>query len=211
MIRVLLVEDHVLMRQGLHALLASDPDMEIVAETGKGQEALTLACRLRPDVVLLDIRLAKGSGIDVARSLRWDMPQIKIVVLSAYGHEAYVRALFAIGVDGYLLKTVSDRELIDAMHAVHAGEQVLSAEIAAQFATPRRAGIDRSVTLSDREREVLLLVSQGSGDKGIARELGLGKRTVESYLANAMGKLGARSRTDAVKIAVQRGIIVLEG
>jgi len=209
-IRVLLVEDHVLMRQGMHALLSLVLDIEIVAETGRGEDALALARHLRPDVVLLDIRLAGSSGIDVARSLRWDLPEIKVLVLSAYAHETYVRTLFAIGVNGYLLKTASDTELIEAIRAVRRGEQILSAEVSAQLGARRTSGGIATTALSERERDVLILVSEGESNKRIATLLFLGKRTVDSYLSSAMAKLGARSRTDAVKIAVQRGIIVLE-
>ncbi len=210
MIRVLLVEDHTLMRQGTRALLGVAPDMAVVGEAARGDEALTLARRLRPDVALLDIRLAESNGIEVARTLRWDLPEIRILMLSAYAHETYVRALFAIGVDGYLLKTASDEELIGAVRAVARGEQVLSAEVTAQLATRRTSGAIAMTELSTRERDVLALVGEGESNQGIAERLYLGKRTVDSYLSSAMGKLGARSRTDAVKVAVQRGIIVLE-
>jgi len=209
-IRVLLVEDHTLMRQGTRALLGVAPDMAVVGEAARGDEALTLARRLRPDVALLDIRLAESNGIEVARTLRWDLPEIRILMLSAYAHETYVRALFAIGVDGYLLKTASDEELIGAVRAVARGEQVLSAEVTAQLATRRTSGAIAMTELSTRERDVLALVGEGESNQGIAERLYLGKRTVDSYLSSAMGKLGARSRTDAVKVAVQRGIIVLE-
>ncbi len=211
MIRVLLVEDHTLMRQGTRALLGLAPDMAVVGEAARGDEALTLARRLRPDVALLDIRLAESSGIEVARTLRWDLPEIRILMLSAYAHETYVRTLFAIGVDGYLLKTASDEELIGAVRAVARGEQVLSAEVTAQLAVRRTSGTVAATELSARERDVLALVGEGESNQGIAERLYLGKRTVDSYLSSAMGKLGARSRTDAVKVAVQRGIIVLEG
>jgi len=210
-IRVLLVEDHTLMRQGTRALLGLAPDMAVVSEAARGDEALTLARRLRPDVALLDIRLAESSGIEVARTLRWDLPEIRILMLSAYAHETYVRTLFAIGVDGYLLKTASDEELIGAVRAVARGEQVLSAEVTAQLAVRRTSGTVAATELSARERDVLALVGEGESNQGIAERLYLGKRTVDSYLSSAMGKLGARSRTDAVKVAVQRGIIVLEG
>ena len=211
MIRVLLVEDHTLMRQGTRALLGLAPDMAVVGEAARGDEALTLARRLRPDEALLDIRLAESSGIEVARTLRWDLPEIRILMLSAYAHETYVRTLFAIGVDGYLLKTASDEELIGAVRAVARGEQVLSAEVTAQLAVRRTSGTVAATELSARERDVLALVGEGESNQGIAERLYLGKRTVDSYLSSAMGKLGARSRTDAVKVAVQRGIIVLEG
>jgi len=212
MIRVELVEDHTLMRQGTRALLRAATDIEIVAKTGQGEEALALAGHLRPDVVLLDIRLLPGlNGIDVARALRQDLPDIKVLVLSAYPHETYVRTLFAIGVHGYLLKTASALELAEAIRAVQRGEQWLSPEVAAQIASRKRRAVMRSTeTLTEREREVLELIGQGKGNKDIARMLSIEPSTAESHVHNALAKLDAHSRTEALKRAVQRGIIVLE-
>ena len=209
MVRVMLVDDHVLLRRGTRALLQAAPDVEIVAETGDGQQALALARRLRPNVVLLDIRLSGMSGVDVARTLRHGLPQTKVLMLTAYKYEAYVRALLAIGVHGYLLKKASDTELIEGMRAVCRGETALSAEIAAQLTT-RRSGITVTRVLSEREREVLTLVADGASNGEIGQRLQLKEATIESYLSTIMAKLAARSRTDAVKLAVQRGIIVWE-
>lgn len=209
MIHVMLVDDHILLREGTTALLRAAPDIQILAESGDGVEALELAGQFKPDVILLDIRLQGMNGIDVARSLRQDLPQIKILILSAYHYEQYVRALFAIGVHGYLLKSASGPELIAAVRSVYQGETVLSTEIAALLAAKtQRAGIAAVDTLSEREREVLELVSQGASNKEIAAQLNIGTRTVETHVSNAMAKLGGRSRTEAVNIATQRGIIV---
>jgi RNA polymerase sigma factor (sigma-70 family) len=212
MIRVELVEDHTLMRQGTRALLRDAADIEIVAETGQGEEALALARRLRPDVALLDIRLLPGlNGIDVARALRQDLPAIKVLILSAYPHETYVRTLFAIGVHGYLLKSASDAELAAAVRAVHRGEQWLSPEIAAQLANrTRRAVVRATETLTEREREVLELIGHGKSNRDIARTLQIETSTVESHVHNALAKLGTHSRTEALKRAVQRGVIALD-
>jgi DNA-binding NarL/FixJ family response regulator len=179
-------------------------------ETGQGDEAVVLARHLRPDIVVLDIRLDRSNGIEVARTLRRDLAEIKVLVLTAYHYEAYVRALFAIGVNGYLLKKASDTELIAAVRAVCRGETVLSTEIQQMMIKPSRSGMVFAGTLSEREQDVLTLVGQGDSTKEIARTLQLGERTVESYLGNAMAKLGARSRTDAIKLAIQRGVIVVE-
>lgn len=209
MIRVMLVDDHVLLRQGTTALLAEAEDIQIVAETGNGDEALALAQQLTPDVVLLDIRIQGMSGVDVARIIRQDLPNIKILMLSAYHYEQYVRTLFAIGVHGYMLKNASGPELIAAVRAVYRGETVLSTEISVQFAAKtQRVGIAANETLSERELEVLTLVSRGASNKEIAAQLNISARTIETHVSNAMAKLRARSRTDAVKIAVQLGIIV---
>jgi len=208
MIRVLLVDDHALLRQGTRALLGADPDIAVVGETASGDEALTLARRLRPDVTLLDIRLQGMGGVDVARALRQDLPEINVIMLTGYHYEQYVRALFAIGVQGYLLKSASGKELIAAVHAVQRGEQVLSAEIAERLASKtRRAGVAATDELTDREREVLVLVAQGKGNREIAQALQIGPRTAETHVSNIMAKLGAGSRSDAIGKAVQRGLI----
>jgi DNA-binding NarL/FixJ family response regulator len=211
-IRTLLVDDHLLLRQGTRALLDADRDIEIVAETGSGAEALELARRLRPDVVVLDIRLQDVSGVEVARALRADLPEIKVLILSAYHTEQYVRGLFAVGVHGYLLKSASGSELISAVHAVMRGETALDAEVSAQVSDGRiRSGIGAVETLSEREREVLQLVADGASNKEIAARLGLSIRTVETHVSNAMAKLGARSRTEALSRGVERGVITLPG
>jgi DNA-binding NarL/FixJ family response regulator len=198
------------MRQGTRALLSASPNIEIVAETGQGEEVLALAQHLGPDVVILDIRLQGLSGVEVARALRQDLPEIKVLIVSAYDYEQYVRALFAIGVHGYLIKNASGPELISAIHAVCRGETVLSAEVSSQIASrPHRGGIAARM-LSDREREVLAFVAQGASNKDIANRLSIGVRTVETHVSNAMAKLGAQSRTEAINLAIQRGIIVWE-
>ena len=211
MIRLLLVDDHVLLRHGTRALLAEAPEIEVVAETGQGREALDLARRIAPDVVVLEIRLQDMSGVEVARSLRQDFPEVKVLILSAYHTEQYVRVLFAVGVHGYLLKNASGRELVEGVLAVCRGETVLSSEVSAQLAgRTRHSGLAASGGLSDREREVLGLVALGASNKEIATELGIGTRTVETHVSSAMAKLGARSRTEAINLAVQRGVLTLE-
>lgn len=211
MIRVLLVDDHMPLRAGTRALLQGAPDIEIVAESAQGDEAIALSQRLRPDVVLLDIRLQGKSGVEVARVLRQDLPQIKVLMLTAYNYEEYVRTLFAIGVDGYLLKSDSGLELVEAVRAVCRGEQVLSAEIVRELAAAQSHGGRMATgTLSDREREVLTLVGQGSRNKEIAQQLKIKTSTVETYISNAMVKLNVHSRAEALRLAIQRGIIVLD-
>jgi len=211
MIRVLLVDDHALLRQGTRDALRQDPDIAVVAESARGREALDQAARLRPDVVLLDIKLPDMSGVDVARVLRQDLPEIKVLILTAYDYESYVRALFAIGVHGYLLKDDPGMELIEAIRKVLRGEHVLSAEIVAQLAASRsRSGLAASGTLSDREREVLTLVGRGQRNKEIALKLKIKPSTVETYISNIMVKFDVHSRAEALRIAIERGIIVVD-
>ncbi len=204
MIRVLLVDDHTLMRQGTRALLSEADDIEIVAESERGEEALTLAREHRPDVVILDIRLPDLGGVEVARMLREDLPATRILILTAYDYDQYVRALFAIGVEGYLLKNATGEELIAAVREVSPGKQVLSPEIEA-----RKSNADgfQPDALTDREIEILTLVSQGESNKEIAQVLGITPRTAEWHLGKVMAKLGARSRTEAVRLGRQQGMI----
>lgn len=211
MIRVLLVDDHVLLRQGTRTLLEQSAEIAVVGETGRGEEALTLAEQVRPDVVLLDIRLIGLNGVEVARALRRDLPAIKILILTAYPYEQYVRALFAIGVHGYLLKNATGAELIAGVRAVQRGESVLSAEIADQRdGRTRTTSVVTTGMLSEREHAILRLVSRGATNREIGAALVIGEHTVESHLGNLMIKLGARSRVEAVTLAIKRGILVLD-
>jgi len=208
-IRVLLVDDHMPLRAGTRALLQDAPDIEVVAETARGGDALDLAARLRPDVALLDIKLPDMSGVDVARTLRQELPDIKVLMLTAYNYEQYVRTLFAIGVHGYLLKSDSGLELVEAVRAVQRGEQALSSEIVTALASAAGSGVVTGA-LSEREREVLVLVWQGQRNKEVAQRLGIKTSTVETYISNIMVKLDVHSRAEAVRVAIQRGIIVLD-
>lgn len=211
MIRVLLLDDHMPLRAGTRALLAAAPDIEVVAEAAGGREALALAAQLQPDVVLLDIKLPDISGVEVARTLRQDFPEIKVLVLTAYNYEQYVRTLFAIGVEGYLLKSDPGLELIAAVRAVMRGEQALSAEITAQLAQRTvRSGVAAIPRLSEREREVLTMVGRGARNKEIAQQLNIKVSTVDTYLSNTMAKLGVHSRSEALQEAIRQGIIVLD-
>ena len=187
------------------SLLRAAPDIEGVAEAARGREALAEAARLRPDVVLLDINLPDLNGVEVARALSQDLPEIKVLILTGYNYEQYVRTLFAIGVNGYLLKSDPALELIAAVREVARGGHALSAEIAAIS-----SGIVATGTLSDREREVLTLVGQGLRNKEIGRRLGIKASTVDTYLSNVMAKLDVHSRSEAFRVAIERGIIVLE-
>jgi len=210
MIRVLLVDDHMPLRAGTRSLLQEAADIEIVAEAARGHDALELAEHLRPDVVLLDINLPDLNGVEVARTLSQDLPEVKVLVLTGYNYEQYVRTLFAIGVNGYLLKSDPALELIAAVREVARGGHALSAEIAVQLADrTSRSGIVATGTLSDRERELLTLVGEGLRNKEIGRRLGIKASTVDTYLSNVMAKLEVHSRSEAFRVAVERGIIVL--
>lgn len=212
MIRTILVDDHQLMREGTAALLTAAADIDIVAQTGSGTEAIELAERLAPNVMVLDIRLPGGpTGVEVARTLRQQLPDIKILMLSGYDTEQYARALFAVGVHGYLLKTASGPELIEGVRAICRGETVLSAVIAEKITRQeKRGGIAATDRLTERECDVLGLVGRGWSNKEVATQMNLGVRTIETHVSNAMAKLRARSRIEVVNIAVQRGWITLD-
>ncbi len=214
MISVLLVDDHVLLRQGTRGLLEQQAaDIQVVGEAGQGEDVLPMARRLCPDVVVFDVQLQGLNGVEVARALRRDLPDVKVLVLTAYPYEQYVRALFAIGVHGYLLKSASDAELIAGVRAVQRGETVLDRDISARVARRERTSsvvTTGTGTLSEREHAVLRLVSYGDTNKDIAQELGIADHTVETHIGNIMIKLGARSRVEAVALAVGRGVLVLD-
>jgi DNA-binding NarL/FixJ family response regulator len=181
-----LVDDHVLFREGTRALLAVAPDIKVVAECGDGKTAWAAIQEHAPDVVLLDIRLEGSSGIEVARRLNQLRSPTKVLILTAYPYETYVRSLFAVGVHGYLLKKASGSELIEAVHAVYRGEQVVGRDI------PYHQG---------------LASVHHTASGSMAESLGIGVRAVESHLSHAMAKLGARSRTQAINLALEAGIM----
>ena len=211
MIRTVLVDDHVVFREGTHALLAAAADIEVIAECGDGEAAWATIQATAPDVVVLDIQLEGTSGIEIARRLNEQRSPVKILILTAYPYEVYVRKLFAIGVHGYLFKKASGSELIEAVRAVHRGEQVIGRGIPFRDpATMRRAPSGRS-ELSEREISVLSLVQDGASNKEIAEHLHIGVRTVESHLSHAMAKLGASSRMQALNLARQLGIVGNKG
>jgi len=209
-IRVLLVEDHVLVREGTKALLQGDLGIEVIGEADTANDALRLIKELAPDVILLDIRLREGNGIDVARALQKQRSTARVLVVSSYDYEQYVTALTRAGVSGYVLKDVGPEELIHAVHEVSAGRGVLTGAIAATvLETIARSPREEAPTamLTARELEVLELMMQRCKNPEIAQRLGISARTAEQHVANIRSKLGAASRIEAVQIALQRGYV----
>jgi len=207
MIHVLLVDECTLFREGTRALLASASNVKVIGDTGRGEEALAMIEALNPDVVLLGIRLEGVGGIEVARHLNRNHSLAKVLILTAYPYETYVRALFAVGVHGYLLKKASGAELIAAISAVYRGEQVVSPDITHNRVNAAHPSDDAPRDLSARELEILSLIQDGASNKEVAQALDIGVRTVESYLSNAMTKLGARSRVEALNLATELGVL----
>jgi DNA-binding NarL/FixJ family response regulator len=208
-LRVAVVEDHALVREGSVQLLCLEPDIEVVAEAGSAEDALPLLEASRPDVVVVDMNLPGMSGLQLTREIGSRGLRSRVLVLSAYDDYAYVTGALEAGVGGYLLKTASARELVDALRAVADGVVVLDAGISARLARRWRADARASerTGLSAREAEVLGLLARGRSNKEIASELALGVRTVESHVSGVLSKLGVASRTEAVAYALTRRLV----
>lgn len=203
-IRILCADDHPLVRKGIALILANEPDLELVAEAGDGQEAVALFRRYQPDVTLMDLRMPALDGIEATRRIREEFPEARIIALTSYdGDQDIYRAVEA-GVRGYLLKEMVHTEVLRAIRAVHAGRKLMPLEI-----HEHGGETFARLALTPREVEVLQLVARGLANKEIARELGAAAGTVKMHVQNILAKLGATDRTHAVTIAIQRGIIRL--
>jgi DNA-binding NarL/FixJ family response regulator len=203
-ITVLIAEDHTLVREGTREILEREADLSVVAEAERGDDALALMRRVRPDVALVDLRLPGLSGIETARQTTEAGLTTRVVILSAFDDEEYVVAALDAGASGYLTKTIPSAELVDAVRRVHAGEVVLQPALAARLATRLRR---RSPRLSPREQEVMGLLRRGLPNKTIARDLGISERTVENHIRHIFEKLGVSSRTEAVVHALSHHLI----
>ena len=203
-IRVLTVDDHALLREGIAALINAESDMELVAEARNGQEAIEKFRSSRPDITLMDLQMPALSGIEAIIGIRTEFPNARIIVLTTYtGDMQILRALKA-GARAYILKGQVHRELLDTIRAVHGGQKRIPAEIAAELA--EHVAED---DLTSREIEVLRSVASGKANKEIAVQLSIAEETVKSHITNIMSKLRANDRTHAVTIALKRGIIEL--
>ena len=215
-IRVVLAEDHTLVRQGTRRLLEESGRVEVVAEAADGEEAVDAVDRHEPDMAIIDIGLPGVSGIDATRRIKASHPQVSIIGLTVHDEDQYVFALLEAGAAGYLLKDVEGQELLRAVEAVHAGESVLHPSITHKVLTRLSRGAAdpgaRVVTdvLTDREHEVLELAAQGKPNKDIAAELQVSARTVETHLSRVFAKLEVGSRTEAVLHGLRNGWFDLE-
>jgi len=213
-IRVVLGEDHALVREGTRRIIEEAEDFTVVGEAGDGSQVLALIEELRPDVAVLDIRIPKLSGIDVVRRMRERSPATRALMLTAYDDDEFILAALDAGAAGYLLKTARAVELLDAIRRVHAGEPVLQAAIATKVARLwlRRPGVRADLTepLSPREREVLELAGSGLRNRVIADRLGISSRTVEGHFNSILGKLGVSSRLEAVLYALSHGWVTID-
>lgn len=206
-IRVIVVDDHTVVREGTCRLLEQDPELRVEAAVGSGDEAIRLVRRQRPDVLLLDLALPDVSGIEVARRAADISPTTRVVVLSAYDGDDYVMAAIEARVAGYLLKTAPAKDVIAAIHAVADGQVVLHPAVAAKLRQSlRRSGATSSgPELTEREREVLRMAAEGLHNKEIADRLSISIRTVEGHLSHVLAKLGVSSRTEAVLFGLAHG------
>jgi len=203
-IRIMTVDDHALLREGIAAVLEGQPDMKLVGQASSGREAIESFHSLRPDVTLMDLRMPDMSGLDAIAAIRADYPRARIVVLTTYPGDAPAAAALKAGAVGYLLKNLVRRDLIDTIRAVHAGKRRVPPEIATEIA--EHVADD---ALSERELEVLRAVAAGKSNKAIAAELDISEGTVKTHMRRVLPKLDASDRTHAVMIALKRGILDL--
>ncbi|GAB2588804.1 response regulator [Kribbella endophytica] len=205
MIRLIIVDDHPIVRDGLRGIFASDPAFDVVGEAGDGAEALTIAAQHRPDVVLLDLRMPGLSGADLIRALRAQQPTVRILVLTTFDDDTEIHAAIDEGATGYLLKDTPRAELRRAVEATARGESVLSPTVA--HALTQRSTTPEHQKLSPRELEVLTLVARGTTNREIATRLFITEATVKTHLIHLYAKLEAKDRAAAVAIAFQRGLL----
>jgi DNA-binding NarL/FixJ family response regulator len=207
-IRILLADDHVMVRQGFKMILAAQPDLEIVGEADNGREAVELAEKLQPDVVIMDVAMPDLNGIEATRRLAGTSPHTRVLALSMYKDSVYVREILRAGARGYLLKDAFDRDLLSAVRAVATGEGYLSPAVSdAVLSDYRRHVTDPLDLLSSREREVLQLIAEGKTNKEIATALKLSVYTVDAHRGRIMEKLNLHSVGELVRFAVRHGLI----
>ncbi len=211
-IRVLIVDDQRMFRDGIRSRIENEPGIEVVGEAASAEETMTEIRKQRPDIVTLDIRLRDVSGIEVARQIRQEWPDLKILVLTGYDFDQYVRASARAGIDGYLLKDAPQEDLIQALRQIAQGGAVLPPDIASKvmktYSEVPVAGRERRTEeVTVREIEVLELLFQGLRNTEVGERLSISARTVEAHVRSIFGKLGAQSRTEAVRIAVEMNLI----
>lgn len=214
-IKILIADDHAVVREGTRQILEQEPDLEVVAEAGDGEEAVRLAGTTKPDVAIIDIAMPKVDGIEATRQIKALYPAIAVLILSAYDDDQFVFSLVEGGAAGYLLKSARGREITDAVRAIYAGESVLHPSIARKvlnrFTPSGKIQPPKPLeVLTEREMEVLKLASRGLSNQDIADELCLSLRTVQAHLGHIFNKIQVSSRTEAVVHALKEGWFTLE-
>lgn len=213
-IRILIADDHTLLRNGICALLEDEQDMTIVGEASDGREAVRLAGQLKPDVVLMDIAMPLLNGLEATRQIKREHPEVNVLVLTMYDHEEYFRQMLEVGASGYIIKRAAATELVSAIRAVYNGEAVLSPAITRllledYLSHEAHSDRDDPNALSSREREVLQLIAEGKTSREIADILHLSVKTVQSHRTSLMQKLDLHDRGELIKYAIQKKIIEL--
>ena len=214
-IRILLADDHVILRQGTRQLLEQSPDMNVVGEASDGAEAVELVNKLKPDVVIIDVAMPGMNGIEATKKIKETLPGTRILVLTGYDYDEYIFSLLEIGAAGYLLKDVSGDELVGAIRAVYQGEPVLHPTVMRKLmdrcktVSPRQAESPSDV-LSEREMEVLKLAVSGKSNKDIAESLNISLRTVQAHMRSIFNKIGVGSRSEAIVCGLKKGWFSLE-
>jgi NarL family two-component system response regulator LiaR len=208
-IRVLVVDDHAVVREGLRTFLSLQDGLEVVGEAGDGEAAVRVAEQLRPDVVLMDLVMPRQDGVAAMRELRRRLPGTRVIVLTSFTEDQRLLPAIQAGAAGYLLKSVQPAELARAVRAAHAGEVLIDPSVAARLveAIAQPAGQPPPERLTPREREVLALIGKGLSNKRIAIELGLSEKTIKTHVSHLLAKLGVQDRTQAAVHAVRAGLI----
>jgi DNA-binding NarL/FixJ family response regulator len=214
-IRVVLADDHAVVRKGIREFLEEEGDISVVAEAADGEEAVALVGEHRPDVAVLDIQMPGMTGIEATRRIKAENPDVRVLILTAYDDDPYIFALLQTGASGYILKTADSGALVEAVRAVYRGESALdpavTRKVVQQLTRGRPLGAQAMVeALTGREIEVLHLVAKGLTNKAIGQALGISDRTVQGHLANIYGKLSVNSRTEAVTEGLRQGWITIE-
>ena len=208
-IRILLADDHHIVRAGVRQLLESASDLQVIAEAGDGEEAQALIQKHKPDVAVLDVQMPKATGIEVTRWVRANMPEVGVLILTAYDDDPYVMAVLQAGANGYVLKTAQTDDLIQAVRDVNEGKSALDPSITRKLMSNLFKGTEKKIVepLTDRELDVLRLTAKGFTNKAIGVQLSISDRTVQGHLAHIFAKLQANSRTEAVMRGVYLGLI----
>ncbi len=215
MIRIVIVDDHDLVREGIRALLEQDPLFEVVGQTGDGQEAVRVVTRLRPDVVLMDVNLPGGmGGLEAAETIVADLPEVKVIILTQYENREYIKRAIRIGARGYLLKRSLAAQLKEAIRAVHRGERYLhplaAGELVDLVTSGRSLEEDDYDRLTLREKQVFKLLAEGKTSRDIAKYLGISLKTAMTHRTNIMTKLGVHSRAELIRLAIRKAVITLD-
>jgi two-component system response regulator NreC len=208
-VRILIVDDHAVVRAGLKLLLDAQPDLEPVGEAGTARDAIFQARALKPDLILMDVGMPDQNGLEVVPALLHDNPEVKVLVLSMQDEPQYVRQAFDVGASGYVLKESADADLVTAIHQVAQGESYVDPKLGARLVAAERAEIRRAEEdpLSEREREVLRLLALGHTNQEIAKQLFISVRTAETHRAHIMQKLGLQTRAELVRYALEQGML----